>query len=985
MILHYLNGFRGLAVILLVFGHYSIFFEDGQDLFGPVAKIGVILFFTLSAYLLTREMLTRVKLNKEYFTNYFLKRFLRIYPVLTLTLVLLWLIPSFAKNMFGGREWSFFDNLFLIYPEGNFWAISVEFEYYIIIPVLVFLFRNKNLVGIKIILLIIISIFLYFYINLNYLIPPNYPHLLPHISPFLFGSAIAIYEYEYENNSILYKSIYSNFLVAIGVFGLLYAVPYIGRDAISSAIESEYLYHKYFANPLGVSVSSSLLLTGLIYNRGMTKKIFSLKILQYLGLISFSIYCLHILPISFQGEIFSKYGNKIGVTYLTIFTLIISSISYFLIEKIIKKNIKIIILFIKNNFKKIITLTFLLVINLISLNALINRTSYTVNIRIDMASNVGCFELYINSNYEKPLINCEIKSKNGIIKFTGIDSPNFNYRIDIGSNKNVNFKIHNIELINEKNNKLLFNLESKQISELSGSGLRINSDGEGITLDNDPRIFGNFSGIQDKSNYLNYITKIIIFVTLILDLLLLIILIKNHDLKWLSILGFLVTVGLSFPGSYNFDELYTLNEYWGGSLSDLHPIGQTILWSSLQNIMIRIGFDYPISISLPLFLQCIIFWYCAYYFANKLNNKIIKRVFLISLFVLPTFLVYNGHIGKDSQLAIALLFAITLLIKSKTNRSVLLLSCSLMPIFYAWGVRSNAPIAVIPIVIYFVILLFDYLNMKVRQNKWKFTLAIAVILFFIVYSNNIFNNTFIIKKCCYGAQMQMTPIYDMMGISRNINKNLIPSEYYSKNDYNLEDIKNNYNLYNVNWDGLIIPNLSLLRNTIEIWIKTIYQYPVEYIKFRYLVLKNFFGFTINPTGYEYMVGPYINYEKIDAQEQIKLMINKYVEFSLKYLDYQKYFRGYLLKTNNIILYKIWIYFIIVLAILITIKYRYKAKIHDQYSILIYSGIFLCLPFMILANSSHFRYLWWTAISLYFYIFIKLDSIISKKLVKNHEV
>ena len=169
MILQYLNGFRGLAVALLVFGHYSIFFEDGQNLCAPVAKTGVILFFILSAFLLTREMLTRNSLDKEYLKSYFIKRFLRIYPVLTMTLILLLLIPSFSKNMFGGREWSLMDNLFLIYPEGNFWAISVEFEYYLIIPILVFFALNKIVYNkIIAIILLVISIFLYYLINYNF-------------------------------------------------------------------------------------------------------------------------------------------------------------------------------------------------------------------------------------------------------------------------------------------------------------------------------------------------------------------------------------------------------------------------------------------------------------------------------------------------------------------------------------------------------------------------------------------------------------------------------------------------------------------------------------------------------------------------------------------------------------------------------------------------------------------------------------------------
>jgi hypothetical protein len=232
--------------------------------------------------------------------------------------------------------------------------------------------------------------------------------------------------------------------------------------------------------------------------------------------------------------------------------------------------------------------------------------------------------------------------------------------------------------------------------------------------------------------------------------------------------------------------------------------------------------------------------------------------------------------------------------------------------------------------------------------------------------------------------MQMTPIYDLMGISYSINKNLIPSEYYSKKDYSLEDIKNNYNLYNVNWDGLIIPNISMLNNTLKLWLTAIYLHPLEYFNYRVQVLKNFYGFTLQPTGYEYMVGTYNDYKKIGENEEIKLMVNKNIEFSIKYLNYQKYFTQYLSKTNNIFLYKIWTYFFILIIIILILKIVFKEAILDRYSIFLYSGILFCLPFIILANSSHFRYVWWTAMALYFYTFIKLDLIFFKLMENKNE-
>jgi peptidoglycan/LPS O-acetylase OafA/YrhL len=983
IILQYLNGYRGLAVVLLVFGHYSIFFKDGQDLFSPVAKIGVILFFILSAYLLTREMLARKSIDKEVLTSYFIKRIFRIYPVLIVTLILLSLIPSFSKNMFGGREWSFIDNFFLIYPEGNFWAISVEFEYYLIIPILcIFVIKNIKFKNIIALILILISIYLYYYVNFNYNIPPNYPHIFPHISPFLFGSAIALYDD--GNNTRYSKSIYSNLLCSIGTFGLIYAVPFIGRDILSKVFGSEYLYHNLFANPLGVSISGSLLLLGLINNHGIIKKIFCLKILEWLGLMSFSIYCLHILPLSFQGEIFSKYGNKIGVLYLTVVTIVISAISYFLIEKRIKNNISTIIIYFNKNYKKILLISIILILNLLTFKLLNNNKYYSINIDITSQTNIGCLELYINNNYEKPLVNCDVRKGSNLIEFKGIKSANFSYRIDLGDKKDQQFKINRITLTSENEKKELFSLNSKEISVLGNSGLKINTNGDGLTIDGDPRIYGLISGLKNEEKVNNYFDNFIIGITLLLNLILIIKLIIKNEVKSLCLIGMLVTVACSYPGSYNFDELYTLSEYWNGTLSDLHPINQTLVWATLHDLMAWIGFSSPVTMSVPLLIQASIFWYCAYYFASKFSNRVIKIIFIISLIIAPTFLVFNGHIGKDSQLAVALLFSVTLLLKSKTNKSKLILAISLIPIFYAWGLRSNASIAVIPIATYFLILYFEYIGLDIKINRFKFIAWLIFLLGIIIITNKILNDRFVANKCCYGAQMQMTPIYDLMGISYSINKNLIPSEYYSKKDYSIVDIKNNYNLYNVNWDGLIIPNMSMLSNTLTLWIKAIYLHPTEYFDYRLKVLKNFYGFTLQPTGYEYMFGTYNDYLKVTSNDKIKLMVDNKVDFTNKYLGFQKKFVSYLSKTNNIVLYKIWIYILFTIIILLILKLFKKEYINDEYSILFYSGILFCLPFIVLANSSHFRYVWWTAVALYFYIFIKIDLIVNKLVKKNNE-
>ncbi|MGB0349536.1 MAG: acyltransferase family protein, partial [Schleiferiaceae bacterium] len=87
-----LDGLRGLAVLMVVFGHGA---NHGLGPFGPDSmmirgKLGVYLFFVLSAYLLDRQIIKMFQQGRaqwEYWLYYFSRRVLRIFPLFFLALV----------------------------------------------------------------------------------------------------------------------------------------------------------------------------------------------------------------------------------------------------------------------------------------------------------------------------------------------------------------------------------------------------------------------------------------------------------------------------------------------------------------------------------------------------------------------------------------------------------------------------------------------------------------------------------------------------------------------------------------------------------------------------------------------------------------------------------------------------------------------------------------------------------------------------------
>src|SRR5579862_3856713 len=89
-----LDGFRGLAVLLVVVGHYVEYRLPANSHLAALPKLGVLLFFVLSGFLITgllyRERLATGKINLRFF---YIRRILRLAPAFLLfilvTLVLM--------------------------------------------------------------------------------------------------------------------------------------------------------------------------------------------------------------------------------------------------------------------------------------------------------------------------------------------------------------------------------------------------------------------------------------------------------------------------------------------------------------------------------------------------------------------------------------------------------------------------------------------------------------------------------------------------------------------------------------------------------------------------------------------------------------------------------------------------------------------------------------------------------------------------------
>jgi peptidoglycan/LPS O-acetylase OafA/YrhL len=137
-----LDGFRGLAVLVVVIGHYLEFrVPSPRSYFATLGNLGVLLFFVLSGFLITgllhRERIATDRLD---FRRFYTRRILRLAPALFLFLGVVvalmragWItdVPRkevleclfYARNIFG-RSLSL----------AHIWSLSLEEQFYLVWP-----------------------------------------------------------------------------------------------------------------------------------------------------------------------------------------------------------------------------------------------------------------------------------------------------------------------------------------------------------------------------------------------------------------------------------------------------------------------------------------------------------------------------------------------------------------------------------------------------------------------------------------------------------------------------------------------------------------------------------------------------------------------------------------------------------------------------------------------------------------------------------
>jgi len=335
-----IDGLRALAVSSVVIFH---FFPK----FLPSGFLGVDIFFIISGYLVTNNLIKTLFINKNKLKLFYINRIKRLFPALfvfifitTISISFIYIRTDLEKytdslfasitfwsNIYFWLDGGYFGGNDQIKPLLHLWSLSVEEQFYIFFPlflILSFFLKKKIRFKIKyfIITITFFSFILWLYLNFIGGENPAFFLLPTRAWQFGMGALISIIYIENRNFFTNIKNYY--FFLSLSLILIFVAILISFNNQLQTIFVS--------LGTFGFLVFS--------YNKNnFFIKIFRLSLLKYLGKISYSVYLYH-WPIA--SILIYYYIEKIPflISISGIFlSVILGNISYVYIEQVFRKKV----------------------------------------------------------------------------------------------------------------------------------------------------------------------------------------------------------------------------------------------------------------------------------------------------------------------------------------------------------------------------------------------------------------------------------------------------------------------------------------------------------------------------------------------------------------------------------------------------------------------------------------------------------------------
>lgn len=346
-----LDGVRALSVIAVIFYHANLSINDFHFFKGGF--FGVDVFLVISGYLITAIIRSDMERNQFSLFEFYARRIKRIVPALLVMLFItsgvsyFTLFPKelvsyteslksaliFSSNYFFYGEDSYVADSSIYKPLLHTWSLAIEWQFYLLYPVIVWgvcKFAKKYLFGI----LLILAMLSLQYANV---IVPDYPDMAFYLLPsrsweLILGGLVTFFDRNAINKlkegaieNVLFKA-----LPLLGVFLILYSMIFIDHTVA----------HPSFVTLMPVIGACSFLMFA--HKGELATDFFSIKPVVSLGVISYSLYLYH-QPVFVFFRLFNKpeinLENFISLFLISIFFALLT---YKFIEKPFRKNLSIV-------------------------------------------------------------------------------------------------------------------------------------------------------------------------------------------------------------------------------------------------------------------------------------------------------------------------------------------------------------------------------------------------------------------------------------------------------------------------------------------------------------------------------------------------------------------------------------------------------------------------------------------------------------------
>jgi peptidoglycan/LPS O-acetylase OafA/YrhL len=313
----WLQTLRGLAAFLVLIIHSWLLFKEQLNFSSTVldffilgivdiGKIGVVIFFLISGFLLPYSM------KKKKISDFVKNRFFRLYPTYWFSILLaLIFVGGYSFEQVIGNISMFQTFLFVDDMIGAFWTMPIELVLYVFCIVFVRYLYNSKFIFLSYILILLATLagaFVRF--NMEVKVPLALPLLLA-IS--ILGYVIRLYnEKEIQLQMLIkYVSIFVVFLVPITLFA--YDIDFGSKST----------WYRYFNSYILAIAIFLLLLNGDLSNR----------FFSYIGKISYSLYLTHGVVIAAFPKIISLLEySYIAVLVFNVLVFLTAIITYHLVE-----------------------------------------------------------------------------------------------------------------------------------------------------------------------------------------------------------------------------------------------------------------------------------------------------------------------------------------------------------------------------------------------------------------------------------------------------------------------------------------------------------------------------------------------------------------------------------------------------------------------------------------------------------------------------